>query len=107
MQGKSMQRYYIYIIRCENGELYTGITNDVQKRFESHKSGKGAKYTKSHIPKSIEAIWQTGNKSNALKLEFRIKKLKKQEKELLLLDNNNLKNYFSGILDLRSYRRKK
>lgn len=107
MQGMSKVtgKYYIYIIRCEGDELYTGITGDVEKRFNEHLSGKGAKYTKSHRPKNIEAYWSTNEKGKALKLEFRIKQLTKDEKELLIRDNVNLKKFFKGVLDLRSYRR--
>ncbi len=100
-----MEKYYIYIIRCFGGELYTGITTDVEKRFNEHLSGRGAKYTKAHRPKSIEAIWSANTKGKALKLEFRIKQLSKEEKETLIKDNSNFKTYFKGILDLRSYKR--
>ena len=100
-----MEKYYIYIIRCFGGELYTGIARDVEKRFANHQSGKGAKYTKSHRPKNIEAVWKATNKGKALKMEFRIKQLSKEEKECLINDNSNLKLFFKGILDLRSYRR--
>lgn len=100
-----MEKYYIYIIRCFGGELYTGIARDIKKRFNEHQSGKGAKYTKSHRPKNIEAIWRASDKGKALKLEFRIKQLAKEEKEVLIKDNSNLKIFFKGILDLRSYRR--
>ncbi len=100
-----MGKYYIYIIRCFGGELYTGITTDVEKRFNEHLSGKGAKYTKSHRPKNIEAFWSANEKGKALKLEFRIKQLTKEEKEILIKDNSNFKKDFKGVLDLRSYRR--
>ena len=102
-----MHKYYIYILRCKENELYTGITTDVVKRFEEHKAGKGAKYTKSHTPIGVEAVWETNDKGKALKLEFRIKQLIKEEKEELIKDNSKLKSYFKVILDLRSYRRKK
>ena len=105
VRSKVMGKYYIYIIRCEGDELYTGITGDVEKRFNEHLSGKGAKYTKSHRPKNIEAYWSTNEKGKALKLEFRIKQLTKEEKELLIQDNIYFKKYFKGLLDLRFYRR--
>lgn len=77
--------YYVYILRCENNLLYTGITNDVERRFEEHKSGaKGAKYTKAHKPLGIEAVWESETKGNALKLEYKIKQLTKSEKEDLI-----------------------
>lgn len=82
--------YYVYILRCEDHSLYTGITNDVHKRFEQHVLGKGARYTKSHKVKSIEIIISTLSKSDALKLEYKIKKLTKSNKEKLILLNQDI-----------------
>lgn len=76
--------YYLYIIRCADGTLYTGITSDVEKRFNEHSSGKGAKYTKAHKPEKIEFVRPLGTKSDALKAEYKIKKLKRSEKEELI-----------------------
>ena len=77
---------YVYILRCKDGSLYTGITPDVQRRYAEHCAGKGAKYTKSHPPVSMEAVWQVADKSDALRLEYRIKSLSKEQKERLLTD---------------------
>lgn len=78
--------YYTYIIRCEDGSLYTGITTDVNRRFKEHQGqlAGGAKYTKGRMPVKIEAVWQSDNRSLASKLEYRIKKLSKTDKELLV-----------------------
>ena len=69
--------YYIYILECENGILYTGITTDYKRRLKEHKGEdgllKGAKFTKSHKPEKIVALWKTDNRSDASKLETRIK----------------------------------
>ncbi len=80
--------YYIYIISCENGTLYTGITTNVVRRFKEHKSKspKGAKYTKSQTVNKIEALWECENRSLASKLEWAIKKLSRKEK-LALIEN--------------------
>lgn len=80
--------YYVYILRCEDNTLYTGITTDVARRFAEHREDKvkGAKYTKAHKPKEIAAAWEVGTKSDASKLEYRIKKLEKAEKEKLISD---------------------
>ncbi len=78
--------YYVYILRCEGNTLYTGIAADVERRFEEHKEGKGARYTKSHPPLGVEAVWKAENMSDAAKLEYRIKQLKKDEKEDLLVN---------------------
>ncbi len=97
-------RYYTYIIRCSDNSLYTGITNNIDKRMNEHfnKKKKCAKYTKSHQAISIEVIWSSKDKSLAAKLEYYIKTLSKKEKEDLII-NNNLSKYFKEKLDLRRY----
>ena len=77
--------YYIYIIRCQDDSLYTGITTDLQRRFNEHlSSNRGAKYTHVKKPQKIEIAWQTTTRSLASKLEYLIKHLKKSEKEQLI-----------------------
>ena len=78
--------YYIYILRCKDNTLYTGITVDVKRRMEEHfsRNDKCAKYTYTHIPKKLEIVWETENKSLASKLEYAIKKLTKAKKEELV-----------------------
>ncbi len=81
--------YYTYILRCSDGSLYTGITNDLQKRMDAH-SGKlpdGAKYTRSHSPERLEAVWKSRGRSEASRLEYRIKKLDKRQKQRLIEEN--------------------
>ena len=67
--------YYVYMLRCIDNTIYTGITNDIERRMMEHfsKDKKCAKYTASHIAKKLEALWKTENKSLASKLEFHIK----------------------------------
>lgn len=83
---KNYKKYYVYILRCEDNSLYTGITTDVQRRFNEHKNDmkKGAKYTASHTPISIEAVFEAENRSEASKLEAHIKTLTKAQKEELI-----------------------
>ena len=70
----------LYILRCGDGSLYTGITTDVDKRLEAHRSGKGAKYTRGRSP--LELVYQEdcGDHSAALKREIEIKALPREEK---------------------------
>ena len=77
---------YIYMIRCGDSSLYTGITMDVKRRMREHYYRKktGARYTKSHSPEALEMVWETENWSDAAKLEYRIKKLAKIQKERLI-----------------------
>ena len=81
--------YYVYIIRCTDNSLYTGIASDIVKRLKEHfgNSEKKAKYTKAHTPSKLEAVWQCKSKSDALKIEYRLKELTKPEKEKLIADN--------------------
>jgi putative endonuclease len=75
--------YYIYIIECTNGRLYTGWTLDIKKRFNEHVSGKaGAKFTRSFKPKKIIASWKIidGSRGEALSIEAYIKSLRRAKK---------------------------
>ena len=67
-------KYYLYILQTTDNTLYCGIARDVQKRFQEHLSGKGAKYTRSHKPLKIVYTKEFENKSEALKEEIRKKK---------------------------------
>ena len=76
--------WYLYMLRCGDGTLYTGITTDVEKRLETHRAGKGAKYTRGRLP--LEVVYREccGTHSDALKREAAIKRMTRQEKETLL-----------------------
>ena len=70
----------LYILRCGDGTLYTGITTDVERRLEEHGSGKGAKYTRGRAPLKLVYSEICGDHSTALKREAEIKKLSREEK---------------------------
>ena len=72
------------MVRCSDNSLYTGYTNDLDKRIEVHNTGKGAKYTKSRLPVSIVFYRRVDSKSIGLRLEARLKKLSKKKKEDLV-----------------------
>lgn len=76
--------WFTYILRCGDGTLYTGITNNVQKRLKAHQDGKGAKYTRGRGPIVMVAHFSFKTKSEAAKEEYRIKKLSKTQKEMLI-----------------------
>lgn len=80
--------WYVYILECGDGSYYTGITTDVQKRLETHKKGKGAKYTRGRGPLSLLYVETLANKSEALKREYSIKQLSKKKKIELIDDKN-------------------
>ena len=75
---------YVYVLRCGDGSLYTGWTNDLEQRLAAHQSGKGAKYTRGRLPIEMVYFEEMPDKSAALKRENKLKKLKKAEKELLI-----------------------
>jgi putative endonuclease len=71
---------YTYILKCADGTLYTGWTNDLARRLAAHNSGKGAKYTKSRLPVELYYFEQFETKEEAMKREAAIKKLTRAEK---------------------------
>lgn len=95
--------YYTYMIRCKDNSIYTGMTNNLERRLNEHLLNKGAKYTKSHNAIKIEAAWKSKDKSLACKLEYQIKNLTKKQKENLIL-GEKLSTYLSGKVDCRRYK---
>lgn len=97
--------YYVYIIRCKDNSLYTGITNNLKRRVKEHitKSKKCAKYTKNHIAMNLEAYWITEDRRLASKLEYQIKKLTKNEKEEIIVDKEKFNEYLSLKVDITKY----
>ena len=93
------------MLRCEDNTIYTGITNDIDRRMNEHfnRTNKCAKYTLNHHAKKLEQTFKCSDKSDALKLEYRIKKLKKQDKENLIKDKKLINIFFKDILDTEKY----
>lgn len=83
--------WYLYILRCKDGTFYTGITTDVEKRLEMHRSGKGAKYTRGRGPLELVYSERCDDHSHALKRELEVKKLSREEKQRLINDENSKK----------------
>ena len=95
--------YHVYMLRCEDDSLYTGIATDWQRRFEEHRARLGAKYTKSHPVKQIERVWQAPDKIAACKLEYRIKALSKPDKERLVAHPQALDALLGDKIDVSWY----
>jgi len=72
--------WFVYILKCRDGTLYTGITNNIKKRIKAHKKGKGAKYTKGRGPFELIFEEKCLDKSSALKREAVIKQLRREDK---------------------------
>ena len=79
----------VYILRCKDGSLYTGWTNDFEKRLQAHRSGKGAKYTRGRSPLVPVYLEYFPDKISATKREAAIKKLPRKKKQLLLESSSN------------------
>jgi putative endonuclease len=86
-----MPDWFLYIIRCGDNSLYTGITTDVHRRFAEHrgKGGKGAKYLRGKGPLKLVFKKKTCTRSQALKMESKVKSIKKKEKEKLIKTKSN------------------
>lgn len=77
---RKYERWFVYIVQCNDGTLYTGITNNLEERIKEHNEGKGAKYTRGRGPVTLVKCFERLTKSDALKLEYHIKQLSKEMK---------------------------
>lgn len=75
--------WFVYLIECRDGSLYTGVAVDVDKRYAEHAAGKGARYTRSHPPARLLARFEHPDRSSALKAEYAIKQLPAAAKRAL------------------------
>lgn len=96
---------YIYMVRCEDRSLYTGIARDLKRRIQQHYYRKkpGAKYTRSHQVCSLEMVWEAENWSDAAKLEYRVKRLGKSQKEALIVHPERVNRLPSLRLEEKNY----
>lgn len=96
MDKADMDENYTYIVRCADGTLYTGWTNDLKKRIKAHNSGKGAKYTKTRRPVELVYFEHFATKEEAMSREYHIKQLKRAQKQALIDEmNKNNKSIFT------------
>ena len=79
-----MKQWCVYILRCKDDTLYTGSTDDFPKRLQAHRQGKGAKYTRGRGPLEPVYVESCEDRSMALKREYAIKQLSRQEKLALI-----------------------
>jgi predicted GIY-YIG superfamily endonuclease len=80
----SRSRWLVYLLRCRDGSLYTGITNDLDRRLKAHATGTASRYTRSRLPVTLAHTEPQPSKSAALKREAAIKRLRRAEKERLI-----------------------
>ncbi len=74
------KKWYVYILRCRDNSLYTGMTDDLQRRLEAHNAGKGAKYTRGRGPVVMVYYEEFATRAEACSREYRIKRLRRREK---------------------------
>lgn len=76
--------YYVYVLVCRDGSLYTGMTNDLRRRMALHTAGRGAKYTRAHPPAALAGLWRCDGRTAAARLEYAFKTLTRARKLALL-----------------------
>ena len=90
--------WWVYMLECRDGTLYTGCTDDIPRRLAAHNSGRGAKYTRAHPPEAVVALWRCGDKSAAARLEYAIKaKLTRGEKLALIAEPERAAAWFPEL----------
>lgn len=82
--------WYVYMLRCCDGSLYTGCTVDVARRLREHNAGTGAKYTRSRLPVTLAYEEPCADRSEALKREYALKQLTHRQKETLIRQQEEL-----------------
>ncbi|MGH7457107.1 MAG: GIY-YIG nuclease family protein [bacterium] len=83
LDKRSSSQWLVYILRCRDGSLYTGITNDLAKRLQAHRDGVASRYTRSRLPVKLVYLESAANRSAATKRELAIKRMKRAQKERL------------------------
>lgn len=96
-----MSPWYLYLIRTLDNRLYTGITTDVVRRFSEHQTGKGAKALRGKGELSLAFSREVGDRSLALRLEYRIKQLTKAQKEKLVIGALSFEDLVKGLQKTR------
>jgi predicted GIY-YIG superfamily endonuclease len=86
-RGKPAAGWSLYIVKCRDGTLYTGVTNDLRRRMDQHNRGTASRYTRSRLPVELVYRERCRNRSSALKKECRVKSLSRKEKEARIAGN--------------------
>lgn len=87
-----MKPWYLYLLRCRDGSLYTGISNDVARRLEAHRRGRGARYLRGRGPLVLARKLRVGSRGDALRVERRVKRLSRDGKQRLIRGRIRLKD---------------
>ena len=98
---EKIDEYYVYILRCKDNSLYTGIAKNVEKRYEEHLLGKGAKYTRARGVKKLELSFLCSGRSCASRVEYFIKKQNKSWKEHVIKEFSMLEETVEKELGIK------
>lgn len=90
--------WFLYIVRCADGTLYTGIARNVRDRMAMHEGGRGARYTRGRGPLELCVTRRCADQGRALRLEYAIKQLSRAEKEALLVEGRRLAAFARRVL---------
>jgi predicted GIY-YIG superfamily endonuclease len=88
--SKKKSKWFLYILKCSDGTLYTGITNDIARRIRQHNEGSASRYTRSRLPVKLLYRESCRGRSQALKKEFAVKSLSRKEKEEYIGKRKNI-----------------
>lgn len=91
--------YYVYVLECQDGSLYAGMTNDLRRRMTLHTAGRGAKYTRSHPPRALAGLWRCDDKAAAARLEYAFKTLPRVKKLALLAAPEQTAEVFPALAE--------
>ena len=91
-----MPDWYLYMVRCRDGSLYTGIATDVENRLADHRANKGAKYLRGRGPLKLVFKKRIGEKGRALKIEQQVKNLPRHKKEAIVKTGAGIEELLSG-----------
>ncbi|MCG7566904.1 GIY-YIG nuclease family protein [Pseudoalteromonas sp. CnMc7-15] len=97
IESESHQWWWLYIVQTRHNHWYTGVSNDVVKRFEAHQQGKGAKNLRGKGPLSLIFATPVGSRSDACKLEWQVKKMRRATKAHFIASTDN---YAAAIVDV-------
>ena len=98
LRAENDPSFYLYVLECADGSLYTGYTPDVEARLAAHRAGTGAKYTRGRGPLNLLAVAQFATKHDAMSAEYRFKRLARDQKDALLAQAAKPGADFAAIL---------
>ncbi|WP_462158720.1 GIY-YIG nuclease family protein [Pseudoalteromonas sp. GB56] len=99
MSLQNSDSWWLYIVQTRFGHWYTGVSNDVVKRFDAHQQGKGAKNLKGKGPLTLIFATPVGSRSDACKLEAQVKKLTRKKKEQFIQEQENHCNSLTAVVE--------